>query len=85
MAEQFRVDSTFGYGAAVHGNVFGVFACRVSVYYLRKKLLAGAALAHHQHTEVNRGHLDSALHGTHQSRGRPYDAEAKFGLLYVFG
>ncbi len=45
MAEKFGVDSAFGYRAAVYGDVLGVLACAVLMYYLRKKLLARAALA----------------------------------------
>ncbi len=60
VAEKLRVDGTLGNGAAVHGDVFVVFAGRIGVHHLRKELLAHAALARHEHRQV--GGRDTQRH-----------------------
>lgn len=39
MSEQFGIDRSFGNGAAVHGDIFIVFTCRIGMDHLRENSL----------------------------------------------
>ncbi len=82
MTEKLGVDSAFGYRAAVYGDVLGVLACAVLMYYLRKKLLARAAFAGYEHRQVDRGHAQRALDCGGERRSVSNDSESGLGLLY---
>ena len=85
VTEEFGVDGAFGYGAAVDGYVFPVFAGTVGMDDLREELFAGTALAGDEHGQVDGSNLQRAGNGPYQARSIADDAEPLFGLLYVCG
>lgn len=85
VTEELGVDGTFGYGTAVDGYVFAVFAGTVGMDYLREELFAGTALAGDEHGQVDGCNLQRPGDGPYQTGGITDDTEPLFGLLYVCG
>lgn len=59
MSEQFGIDRSFGNGAAVHGDIFIVFTCRIGMDHLREKLLADAAFTRNEYRKIGRRHTQA--------------------------
>ena len=85
VAEKLGVDGAFGYGSAVDGNVFPVFAGTVGMDYLWKELFAGTAFAGDEHGQIDGCYLQSSGDSPYQARGVTDNAEPLFGLLYFCG
>ena len=81
MSEQFGIDGAFGNSAAVDGYEFVVFASAERVDDPRKNLLAHAALAGKQHSEVGGRHANGGAEGAVEQCRLPDDAEALFDGL----
>ena len=82
MSEKFRVDGSLRYGSTVYGNVLGVLARAVLVYYLRKEFLTGTALACYQYRQVDGSHTQSTLPRLKKRRGIAHNAKAGLCLPY---
>ena len=80
MSEQFGIDRSFGNGAAVHGDIFIVFTCRIGMDHLREKLLADAAFTRNEYRKIGRRHTQGNLQRTVERLGVTDDPETV--LLY---
>ncbi len=63
MSEKLGIDSSFGYCAAVYGNIFGMLTCAVSMYNLREEFFAGSAFARYEYRQVDRRYPNGTLNG----------------------
>ena len=61
MSEEFRVDGSLGYAAAVYGYVALALSEAVVVDDARYNLLAHTAFSLNEHTQVRTCHLDSRV------------------------
>lgn len=78
MSEQFGIDRSFGNGAAVHGDIFIVFTCRIGMDHLREKLLADAAFTRNEYRKIGRRHTQGNLQRTIERLGVADDPETVF-------
>ena len=81
VSEQFAVDGSLGNRAAVDGEIPLTAARRVVVDDARNNLLTHAALAHDEHAQVGRCHLQSDIQRTVQSIAVSHDIIPFFYLL----
>ena len=78
VSEQFGIDRSFGNGAAVHGDIFIVFTCRIGMDHLREKLLANAAFTRNEYRKIGRRHTQGNLQRTIERLGVADDPETVF-------
>ena len=80
MPEEFGVDGTLGYGAAVDGDIGVELARAIGVDDLREGLLAGAALTDDEDGEMDWGDLDGGLDGLLKLQVIADDSEARLNV-----
>ena len=66
MTEQFRINSSFGNGTAVHSNILTMLPSAVLMNDLRETLLTHTTLSGNQYRQIGRRHLNSNVYRTHQ-------------------
>ena len=82
MAEQFRVNRTFGNGPTVDRNIRTVLPPTKLMNYLRKTFLSDTTFTRNQYRQVRRSHLHSHINGPIQAFTVSDNAEPQFHILY---
>ena len=82
MAEQFRINRSFGDSPAVYSDILSVLSAAVLMDNLRKTLLTHTTLSGNQHRQISRSYLNGDINSTHQSLVIANNTKTQFYLLY---